>query len=128
MFAGNLWILAQALTRRTSAYPETVIASVSEVPVGGVKLFSYPEPQDLCILVRTEPDQFVAYSQKCTHLSCPVYYSAKTTNLECPCHQGSFSVKTGDVIAGPPKRPLPRILLKRQGENLIATAVVAGAE
>jgi Rieske Fe-S protein len=43
--------------------------------------------------------------------------------LECPCHQGFFSVEDGAVLQGPPSRPLPRVLLKKQGENLVAIGV-----
>jgi Rieske Fe-S protein len=114
--------------RKMSVYPEQVVANASELAVGEVKLFTYPEPKDICILIRTTADNFVAYSQKCTHLSCPVYYSSKTKNLECPCHQGAFSAQTGDVLYGPPKRPLPKIELERRGDELVATAVKAGLE
>ena len=40
--------------------------------------------------------------------------------LECPCHQGYFSVKNGSVLQGPPTRPLPRVVLERKGDELIA--------
>ena len=36
---------------------------IGEIPVGGVKLFTYPTPKDPCILVRTASDTYVAYSQ-----------------------------------------------------------------
>jgi arsenite oxidase small subunit len=88
-----------------------------------VKLFSYPTDDDPCILIRTASDQVAAYSQKCTHLSCAVYFSKQENRIECPCHEGYFSVKEGSVIQGPPPRPLPRIIIKRDGNNLIATGV-----
>ena len=99
------------------------IAEIDEIPVRGVKLFNYPTPQDHCIMIRTSEDEYVAYSQKCTHLSCAVYYSAKNDRLECPCHQGFFSVKDGSVLQGPPPRPLPQITLEREGPKLVAIGV-----
>lgn len=120
MFAGNAWILAKSLLRRPPIYPAVAVARVGEVPVGGVKLFTYPGPKDPCILVRTRAETYVAYSQVCTHLSCAVFFSAATRRLECPCHQGSFSVADGSVIAGPPPRPLPRVVLERRGIDLVA--------
>ncbi|MBI3301133.1 MAG: Rieske (2Fe-2S) protein, partial [Deltaproteobacteria bacterium] len=39
------------------------IAQVTDVPVGGVKLFYYPTPNDPCLLIRLAADRFVAYSQ-----------------------------------------------------------------
>jgi Rieske Fe-S protein len=50
-----------------------------------------------------------AFGQKCTHLSCVVYYEASEQRFECPCHEGVFDARTGDVLEGPPPRPLGRI-------------------
>jgi Rieske Fe-S protein len=123
MFVGNLWILAKSRFAKTPAFPATKIAKLNEISIGGVKLFTYPTPQDHCIMVRTGDDEYVAYSQKCTHLSCAVYYSMKEDRLECPCHQGFFSIKDGSVLQGPPPRPLPQIILARDGSSLVAIAV-----
>lgn len=120
MFAGNLWILVKAWTRTGVLYPVRAIARTGEIPVGGVKLFDYPGPRDQCILVRTADDSYVAYSQKCTHLSCSVFYSSANRRLECPCHQGYFSIEDGSVLQGPPTRPLPKVILERRGPELVA--------
>ena len=69
-----------------------------------MKLFRYPGPDDPCLLVRTGEDAYVAYSQKCTHLSCAVYYARDRNRLECPCHEGYFAVEDGRVLQGPPPR------------------------
>ncbi|HKV26584.1 MAG TPA: Rieske (2Fe-2S) protein [Candidatus Acidoferrum sp.] len=123
MFVGNLWIVLKAYLAKKPVYRTAEIASLGEIPVRGVKLFSYPTPDDKCIMVRTGEDDYVAYSQKCTHLSCAVYYSATNDRLECPCHQGFFSIKDGSVLQGPPPRPLPQIVLERVGGKLFATSV-----
>ena len=100
--------------RRTADMP---VADVNEVPVGAYKLFRYPTANDSCILLRLAPDHFVAFSQNCTHLSCPVHFKADTAQLECPCHQGSFSAEDGRPLAGPPKRPLAPISISiRKGQ------------
>lgn len=123
MFVGNLWILLKSHFAKTSVFPAVQIADANEIPVQGVKLFTYPTPQDRCIMIRTSEDEYVAYSQKCTHLSCAVYYSAQNDRIECPCHQGFFSVKDGSVLQGPPPRPLPQIVLARNGSKLVAISV-----
>ena len=123
MFAGNLWILARSWLAGEPVYPVRPVARLDEVPVGGVKLFRYPGPEDPCILVRRGADEYAAYSQKCTHLSCAVYYEKDSRRIECPCHQGYFSVEDGSVLQGPPPRPLPRIVLERRGADLVATGV-----
>jgi nitrite reductase/ring-hydroxylating ferredoxin subunit len=120
MFVGNLWILVRSWLRGKPSYPVQRVAYVSELEIGDVKIFSYPGPRDNCILIRTGPRDFVAYSQKCTHLSCAVYYSKRTNRLECPCHEGYFAVRDGRVLQGPPPRPLPRVLLDQRGNDLVA--------
>ena len=123
MFAGNLWILLRAWFYREAAYAPRTIARVGEIPIGGTKIFYYPGTDDPCILVRTKEDAYVAYSQKCTHLSCAVYYAREHDRLECPCHKGYFSIKNGAVLQGPPPRPLPRVALEQRGEDLLAVAL-----
>lgn len=126
MFVGNVWIFVRSLFARSdSALPPMPVARATEIPVGGVKLFTYPTANDPCILVRTAENQFAAYSQKCTHLSCAVYYSAKNKRLECPCHEGYFSIEDGRVLQGPPPRPLPKVQLERRGDELIAIGMSA---
>jgi Rieske Fe-S protein len=127
MLVGNLWILLRTWWRPEPASPlRTVVARAGEIPVGGVKLFRYPGPDDPCLLVRTGEDAYVAYSQKCTHLSCAVYYARDRNRLECPCHEGYFAIEDGRVLQGPPPRPLPRILIESRGEELVAVGFGPG--
>jgi nitrite reductase/ring-hydroxylating ferredoxin subunit len=120
MMVGNLWILAKSALHREPSFPRVAIAAMDDIPVGGVKTFSYPSADDPCILIRTAADNFVAFSQKCTHLSCAVYYENERSRLECPCHQGFFSVTDGSVLQGPPQRPLPRVVIQKDGGQLVA--------
>ena len=123
MFVGNLWILVRSWFRPATTFTDKTIGPVADMAVGEVKLFTYPSAEDPCILIRTGIDEFAAFSQKCTHLSCAVYYSKDNNRLECPCHEGYFSIKDGAVLQGPPPRALPTILLRRSGDNVIATGV-----
>lgn len=127
MFAGNLWIWVRSLAWRPHAYPAMPVASLGELAVGGVKTFNYPAANDPCILVRTGADSYVAYSQKCTHLSCAVYYERETNRLACPCHQGFFAVADGAVLQGPPRRALPRVVLERRNGQLFAAGMEEGS-
>jgi nitrite reductase/ring-hydroxylating ferredoxin subunit len=120
MFVGNLWILVKSRFAKTPQFSEVEIGKIGDIPFRGVKLFTYPNPQDHCIMVRTSEKEYVAYSQKCTHLSCAVYYSARNDRLECSCPEGFFSIKDGSVLQGPPLRPLPQITLERKGMKLFA--------
>jgi len=46
-----------------------------------------------------------AYSNTCTHLSCRVSWKEEVKEYICPCHDASFAIN-GEVISGPPPRPL----------------------
>jgi len=126
MFAGNLWILVKSWLTKKPLYPLRAVAQLGEIPVGGVKIFSYPTAADPCILVRAGEGQLAAFSQKCTHLSCAVYYKHDKSRFECPCHEGYFSAADGRVLQGPPQRPLPRILLQQKGDTVYAAGVDLG--
>jgi nitrite reductase/ring-hydroxylating ferredoxin subunit len=128
MFVGNAWILVRSLFDKTPAYPQRTVCRADAVPVGGVWLFRYPTEKDRCILIRPDEQTYVAYSQKCTHLSCAVYYAPEKNRIECPCHEGYFSVMNGDVLQRPPPRPLPRVLLERHGDDLVAVEMATGKE
>lgn len=124
MTTGNAWIwLRSVFAEPADALPAMAIDGAAELPVGEVKLFRYPTDIDPAIMVRKRDGQLVAYSQKCTHLSCAVYYSAEHDRLECPCHVGYFDINTGQVLQGPPPRPLPRIRLEERNGQVIATGV-----
>lgn len=125
MFVGQVWILIKRwLAGKPSPLPQQAIARKEDIAVGEVKLFTYPTAEDHCIMVRTAADHYVAYSQKCTHLSCAVYYAKEANRLECPCHRGLFAVEDGRVLAGPPTRPLPKIVITARGADLVASGIM----
>jgi Rieske Fe-S protein len=126
MFVGNLWILVKSLWRREETFPSQVVARLGDLPAGGAGVFQYPGPHDPCLLMRIADGSYVAYSQKCTHLSCAVFPSHDGKRLECPCHEGYFSAADGRVLQGPPPRPLPRILLEERRGELWAVGIDLG--
>ena len=122
--AGQAWIAAQHLIRkRRPAPPRTRIASLSATVPGSSLVFSYPNAHDKCLLIRTEAGELLAYSQACTHLSCAVVPRIAEGVLHCPCHEGYFDLMTGRNIAGPPPRPLPKIELSIEGDDIFATGI-----
>jgi Rieske Fe-S protein len=121
---GQIWIAFENFARKRRGRPPIrMIAKLDAVPVGGTVTFAYPDAHDDCLLVRTAADRFVAYSQKCTHLSCAVIPQPEKNCLYCPCHNGFFDLATGAPTAGPPRRPLPRIGLEIRDGAIYATGV-----
>jgi Rieske Fe-S protein len=125
--AGQFWIAAHHWLDRSGGPSAARVAARGDVPVGGTLQFTYPTAQDPCVLVRTGDEDFVAYSQRCTHLSCAVVPDAQAGVIRCPCHNGLFDLASGRPIAGPPGRPLPRIALRLDGDEIVATGVEARA-
>lgn len=58
-----------------------------------------------------EKDSVTAFNPQCTHLGCPYRWDQKKNAFLCPCHTAMFS-KMGEVISGPPPRPLDRFPAK----------------
>ena len=98
----------------TSVAPKKIEGAENLEP-GSSLNFRYPTEPETAILVRTSDGEYHAYGQKCTHLACPVYFEQKRQRLECPCHEGGFDVRTGNVLYGPPPRPLDQIVLEVRG-------------
>lgn len=121
---GQIWIVFENFGRkRRGQLPVKRIARASDIKVGDSLVFNYPGEHDNCILVRSGYEGFFAYNQKCTHLSCAVVPDLAHGRLHCPCHNGSFELRTGTPVAGPPRRPLERILLELREGDLYATGV-----
>lgn len=124
LFSGTALLGLLALLRRPRPTAPQLIARASEVPEGQAFYFRYPEPDDQAMLLRLPGGAFVAYNQKCTHLSCSVYYQPERERVFCPCHEGVFNPLTGDPVAGPPQRRLQQILVQQQGDLLYAVGQV----
>src|SRR3954462_6380186 len=55
-----------------------------------------------------ESGKFVAVSNRCAHLGCPVRFVETAGNFICPCHGGVYDFQ-GKRIGGPPVRPRPPV-------------------
>jgi|RhiMethySRZTD1v2_1073278.scaffolds.fasta_scaffold01419_18 nitrite reductase/ring-hydroxylating ferredoxin subunit len=121
--AGQAWIAAKSLGPDRHTHQRVRIASLAALAPGSATMFAYPEAHDSCLLIRTKDGQLLAYSQKCTHLSCAVVPRLEQGILHCPCHEGIFDLLTGRNIAGPPPRPLPIIELEVAGDDVFAVGV-----
>lgn len=107
--AGNVGVALWSSLRSINEGEPRAIVDLDRVPEDSAHLFHYPTDADPAILVHLPGGELRAFSQKCTHLGCVVYFQPGTEELECPCHEGFFDAESGDVISGPPQRPLGRI-------------------
>lgn len=126
----NVAVAVAASTRKPTEYTPARIASASSLAAGQSMLFRYPTDADPCVLVRLKDGTLAAFSSVCTHLSCAVVYRAEGPDGEqlfCPCHNGAFACSGGHggarPTAGPPERPLPRIVIEARGDDVWAIGV-----
>jgi menaquinol-cytochrome c reductase iron-sulfur subunit len=75
-------------------------------------------------LRREDEKTFIAFTLHCTHLGCPVRWIDSAELFLCPCHGGVF-YSDGNVAAGPPPSPLPRLPVRvRDGQvEVMASAI-----
>lgn len=70
--------------------------------------------------MHTLEGELKAYSAVCTHLNCTVQYDDASRSIWCACHNGRFDLK-GQVISGPPPRPLENYEVNVRGEDVVVT-------
>lgn len=103
------------------------LGSTSKVELGTPSLFKarierragwIVEEEKLSIYVLTGNGRdFIAMSNVCTHLGCRVRWISGREQFYCPCHDGIFD-KEGNVVSGPPPRPLDRYEVKVENDQL----------
>jgi len=103
------------------------ISSASKVEVGIPTLFKVNitqqvgwtvSQQELAVYLLTENGHdFIALSNICTHLGCRIRWITDDGKFHCPCHNGVFN-KEGQVVSGPPPRPLDRYPVKVENDQL----------
>jgi Rieske Fe-S protein len=70
----------------------------------------------LYVVRRSENDVRV-FSDVCTHLGCRVSWHEDQEHYISPCHDGHFDIM-GNVVSGPPPRPLDEFVTKIDGGEL----------
>lgn len=68
-------------------------------------------------VLREEGKDVVVFSDVCTHLSCRVNWDQEKQQFFCPCHAAFFD-KYGNVVSGPPPRPMDRFETRMEGDQL----------
>lgn len=71
-------------------------------------------------VVRKNEKDIRVFSDICTHLGCRVNWHPDIQNYVSPCHDGHFDIH-GNVVSGPPPRPLDEYVVKIENENLFVT-------
>jgi cytochrome b6-f complex iron-sulfur subunit len=99
-----------------SADLTTLTLRKSDVPSGEAKNIVFHNSP--AIIVNRPDKGYFAFSRTCTHLGCLVEYSKSTLRFICPCHAGVYDLD-GNVVSGPPPKPLKILPLRIDGEKII---------
>ena len=101
--------------RRKGPKVETVFIAgkVTDFKVGEVIYFR----KERTFIQRLEGG-FLAFSAVCPHLRCIVNWNEMLKKFECPCHGAKFN-QNGEVLEGPPPRPLDLYKLQIAAGNVV---------
>lgn len=105
------WPLWRFLTPETHADKPVMTVARASIPPDGGLVFRQSR-----VAVLRAGDEIYALNLTCTHLGCTV--SVTPSGLVCPCHGSTFS-RTGEVLRGPATRPLERLAVRLEGENVV---------
>jgi len=115
---GGVFAFLWPRRRREKEEKIFVAGKVSDFKIGEVVVFR----KEKTFVVRLEAG-FLAISSVCPHLHCVVNWNELTKKFECPCHGAKFN-KEGEVLEGPPPRPLDIHKLEVAAGNVVINTEV----
>lgn len=104
------------------------VDKIENLPVDGIKTINisykkqkgiYTSENSEPVMIWRKPEDIVVYSSECPHLGCQVKWDQERQRFLCACHGGAFDIQ-GNVVAGPPPRPLYRYNYKLEDGYLFA--------
>lgn len=90
------------------------LASTADIPEGGGTILT-----DAKVVV-TQPTagEFLGFSAMCTHQACTLA-TVEGGTINCSCHGSRFSIEDGSVQNGPATRPLPKVKVTVEGDQIV---------
>ncbi|MBU2536005.1 MAG: ubiquinol-cytochrome c reductase iron-sulfur subunit [Chloroflexi bacterium] len=111
----------------------TSIARTTDIPAGQPTFVTYEQRMrdgwyittrsKGAWIVNRDKEEFIVFDPRCTHLNCPYYWDEDKQIFKCPCHDGEFDIE-GNVLQGPPPRPLDRLEITIEGGNILASGQI----
>lgn len=115
--SGRGWIRAGAMLELTPDMPVPRVLSVPQVDGW------YRERARHTVFLVWDGGQAVqAMSATCTHLGCQVRWESEQKIFRCPCHGGVYDA-AGNVVFGPPPRPLDRLETRLDPDGTVLVRV-----
>ena len=95
-----------------------LVGTLNEMPPGSSKAFRFGTKPGL--LVRSETGEMYAHIAVCSHLGCIVQHSKERNGIWCACHGALFDLR-GNVVSGPPPKPLTPLNVIVQNDEIFVT-------
>ena len=108
--AGGAWRTAIQPGNTPSSFPYTAV--LTERHEDGW----YQTTRQTVVFIDQQGGELTAMSATCTHLGCHVRWEAGADHFKCPCHGGVYD-RAGNVVSGPPPRPLEKIPVRRNPQT-----------
>ncbi|MDA8440788.1 MAG: Rieske 2Fe-2S domain-containing protein [Peptococcaceae bacterium] len=101
------------------AAPLQEVGKVADFAVNTPTLVSYQGDgiEQGVYVVNLGSEGWIAIDFHCTHLQCGINWVDSVGKFMCPCHGGVYDIK-GNVLSGPPPRPLHRRVIQVQGDSV----------
>ncbi|HSB15115.1 MAG TPA: Rieske (2Fe-2S) protein [Bryobacteraceae bacterium] len=128
------WLLGGGFTASILSflYPAIRFMNPPSIPEAAVNEASGGKVQDLkpnsgkivkfgsrpVLLIRVSDTEWKAFSAICTHLNCTVQFQQSSHQIWCACHNGFYNLN-GQVVSGPPPRPLDEYTVHIRGEEVV---------
>lgn len=104
-------VLGKFLIPRTPRKKGIFRVKKTDIPGNGARVFGEKK-----IAVIQDGRNVYALNLTCTHLGCTVNTTSK--GFACPCHGSVFNA-LGEVIKGPADRPLARVAIEEQNDDIL---------
>jgi Rieske Fe-S protein len=113
---GLRFLVGHSFTAPTGRWIE--LGKVSEMPPGKMHrvayrfqttdLWRHVEQRGIVYAFSQDGMNYLVLDATCSHLGCNVKWREAEGVFACPCHHGVYSMQ-GEVVSGPPPRPLRRL-------------------
>jgi Rieske Fe-S protein len=105
---------ATAGTGSAGGSASNVLATTSEIPVGGGKILTAQK----IVVTQPEAGTYHAFTAICTHQGC-IVNSVSGGTINCPCHGSKYNITNGSVVNGPAPLPLAAVSIKVEGTSIV---------
>jgi nitrite reductase/ring-hydroxylating ferredoxin subunit len=108
---------AQPVGLSTPRDPFVAVGQVSDLAPGTMTMV---EVDNHTIALANVGGEICAFSNVCPHRSGPLAEGTLVGDqVTCPWHQGSFNVRTGAVVSGPPRQGVPTYAVRIDGDQIL---------